>query len=290
MKFCDYPCPKAEQADLPEREQILKELKELEIEFPAVFNDADMYERYVLYQFGNDKYITLPLDHALEAEAYGAEIVPGNAFSELRLREPKSGTLDDVKDLPAPDFTKGRFSTVFACLESLSSKGRTVGISTAGPYTFYAALIPLKKLLIGARKEPAVIEELLKQMVDIHFAIIEESLKHGASFVSLADPTGSYIVLGPQGFQASLENYAYPLMMKLLLETSVKIVLCPKYMLGLKGLGVLKPQVIHFESPKTYSEGILEAFERSNARIFGDRCPNESRLSKSLRCFSLEEI
>lgn len=286
MTLRDYPCPAVVLSDHDET-LVLQEFKERDITFPTVFEDAAMYARYAIDQFKGDRLITLPLDHALEAESYGATIVPGDAFHDLRLKEPVTGSLDEVRDLPLPDFTKGRFPVIFDCLHQLNREGYTAGLSLAGPYTFYSALIPLKRLLIASRRDPDALRPLLRRMVDIHLAILKESQKYGATFALLGDPTGSYLVLGPKGFVQSLTEYLVPLLAIIRDTSDMKIILCPKYRLGLESMGLLEKQVHELSKPMTYSEGLLEVF--SKARLFGDRCPNETRLAHKILTYDLKE-
>ncbi len=286
MKLRDYPCPQADPAAIDEA-KLLADLAELDVHFPDVFTDPAMYARYVIHEFGGDKLLTLPLDHALEAESYGATIVPGDALHDLRLKEPASGSLADIQNLPEVDFTKGRFPIVFSSLHALNSEAYTAGLSLAGPYTFYGALIPLKRLLIASRRDPEALIPLFMQMIAIHLAILRESQQYGAQFALLGDPTGSYLVLGPKGFEQSLRHYVVPLLRQVLDETDMNIVLCPKYRLGLESLGLLAKEVHELPADMTYGDALLHVFDK--ARIFGDRCPNESRKTRKILTYELKE-
>lgn len=289
MKLKDYPCPQGPAyEDLPPEAEVLAALEALDIRFPDVFYDSEMYARYARYEYDGEAVVIMPLDHALEAEVYGAEITPGTAFHELRLQEPRSGKPEDVLNLPLPDMTAGRFPVIFAAGKELLKQGYRVGLGLAGPYTFYGGLIPLKRMMIASRRAPEVLLSLLERMVDIHMAIITEAERRGFSIVSLGDPTGSLSVLGPRGFRQTLERYVLPLVNRILDETGVRILLCPKYRLGFESLGILAKEVHNFDEPIGFYDAIGRTFDE--ARIFGDRCPNETRPTKRIVTYRLAEI
>lgn len=240
----------------------LNVLESEEISFPeAYLNQGDMVRLSLAIRRETGSLVcVLPFCHTLEAEALGGMIQMGDGTVGPRTGEYICQDVEEILRLPSMDFSKGRIhETLLACRE-LRSMGEHVLFEISGPFTILNGLIDVTKVLRAMRKQPDVMDAVLRRLVTEIVRFAEQVQMQGADFISYADSAGSLPILGPKLLGEITERYTYPMLKELQngLKADSMLLLCPKTTLALIGTG-LGAYVNHpMGSSCTYAQACMD--------------------------------
>ena len=214
----------------------------------------------------------LPFCHTVEAEAMGGIITLGNETAGPRAKEYLCKDVEELLNLPAIDFTKGRIHEVLLACKKLREEGEHVVLEVAGPMTILNVLIDPKYVFKGMRKKPEVMKHVYEKLGNEVLHYVEEAKKHGVDMISYADAAGGINILGPKMAEQMVEMFTYDFIKKLqeLADENMIILLCPKTTFALVGMEKAELVDVALSGQMSYGEGCVEVVGK--AKIVGQQC------------------
>ncbi|MHC4481143.1 MAG: uroporphyrinogen decarboxylase family protein [Planctomycetota bacterium] len=151
--------------------------------------------------------LAMPFCMTVEAEAFGARVDLGDAFTQPRVRGHVLAT-DGSGQLPVPDFRSGRAGVVLRAMERARALRPDVALvgNLVGPVSLLGMLADPLHMLRWTRKRPEVLRAHLERVTDALTAYGKLQLDAGADVVCIADPTATGEILGGARF----EEFALP--------------------------------------------------------------------------------
>ncbi|OFR35381.1 hypothetical protein HMPREF2892_04515 [Aerococcus sp. HMSC061A03] len=168
-------------------------------------------------QHYHQNYCLLPLNHSLEAEAYGLRVYHDRYLGDRIDATSKR----DLKQIPLGQMplTDNALAASLAACKRLSQEGEAVCFNLTGPFTLADLLYDFRALLTLSRRQQAAYQDLMQTIVSNLVNLGQAALSQGARVLALADPTGDRHLLGPRHydqvaacFQLDLIQGLYPLL------------------------------------------------------------------------------
>jgi len=288
MKLIDYKC----SFNDGEIDMVLD--VESKLNFPEVHHNSEdmvLLSKLIKAKY-NDNFCILPFCHTLEAEALGGIINLGDEKNGPRVKEYVCNSVEDVLQLPAIDFSKGRIHQVLKASKELSAQGEEVIFFMSGPFTILNTLIKPTKLFKTFKKEPEIMQTIFnkiqKQLLDLTI----EVKRSGVKIISYADSSGGLNILGPNFFEKTLEMFTVDTLdqMSEIMGSEGLIQLCPKTSLGLISSGRAKWGFLKLDSNMNYRKSITKF--KGKARFIGETClknPDYMFENKQLKTIILKD-
>lgn len=230
----------------------------LNIEFPDAYCQADamVILSKALKEYDNAVFCEMPFCHTVEAEAMGASIKLGDGSTGPRADEYICSTLEEVLALPEIEFSEGRIHQVLLACQKLAAEGEPVVLEISGPFTILNALIDVKHIFRGMRKQPELVKHIFEKIGNELLRYTEEALKYGVTYISYADSAGSVSILGPKVAEQVLGDFTYPFLKKVekIVNEKAMVLLCPKTTFALLGTGKAKFVDILLDREMRYGE------------------------------------
>ncbi|MDK6805907.1 uroporphyrinogen decarboxylase family protein [Aerococcus sp. UMB7834] len=192
-------------------------------------------------QYYRQNYCLLPLNHSLEAEAYGIQVYHDRYLGD-RL-DPQSKRQLDHGPLGALPLTDNALAASLAACQRLSQRGEKICFNLTGPFTLAEQLYDFNDLLGCARRQPASYQAVMAPLVQGLTRLGQAALDAGASVLALADPTGDRELLGPRHYGQVAGGLQRDLVERLLPSVEArgaKLYLSPGLYRGLAALGWLE--------------------------------------------------
>lgn len=168
------------------------------------------------FQLTGIRSATLPLDLSVEAEALGAVL---DFSHDDRFPLPVAPVVASVKDIVIPSdvLTRGRLPVIQHAIANLKQDiGNEAVISgmIPGPYTLLLLLVEPGRLFMEMKKEPAAVNQVLKQLSHFLAQVGQAYKQAGADFITIHDMGGSPAFIGP----AKYEQFVFPAEKQLIAE------------------------------------------------------------------------
>lgn len=216
------------------------------------------------------EFCVLPFCHTVEAEAMGGLICYGDEIAGPRGREYVCHTLEELSDLPAIDFEKGRIHEVLLACRLLKEEKERVVLQISGPFTILNLLIDAGIVYRAMRKRPEFMKEVFGKVGNEILRFMEAARSCGVDIISYADSAGGVNILGPKLAEQIVKDFTYGFLKQAesRLEKKVLVHLCPKTVYALIGAGYAR-----------YEEIRLPALERDTGSTLmyasqaGELCP-----------------
>ena len=145
----------------------------------------------------------------VEAEIMGSEVSYGTLDCEPKVVSELYPSLAAVekKDIKAM-LGEGRVGVVLGAIRQASADNPAIPIigNICGPISLAASLVDPVAFLKGLRKDRARAHALLTYVSDLLAEFAGQMVEHGATVISIGDPTATGEILGPQAF----EEFAIP--------------------------------------------------------------------------------
>lgn len=220
----------------------------------------------------------LPFDPVLEAENLGARIKFDDSSLGPRKEEDIITKIDQLKDLPELDVTKGRLAETLKAIAMINERGGTATVEIHGPITIINGLADIMKILMGWRKHPEIMDEFFTLLIRglVGYALAARAA--GAQIIYYTDSPGSLNILGPKYAKQVTENFTLPFL-KALDETLDKdciIHLCPKTSFLLAGTEKARWEKLYLEETMEYPDACRAA--AGKVRILGQRCRKDCNI------------
>lgn len=236
VEIRDFACTYENSAGL--NEEITRDLG-------LTFPEAHLHKESLLTlaratkDYEKTPFCVLPFCHTLEAESLGGIINLGNESTGPRAGGYIYTKLEELKDLPPMDLTKGRIHEMLLTARELVDSGETVVFEVCGPITVLSALIDPKHIFKGLRKQPDLVGEIFEKLGDALLEYVAEIKKQGVTLISYADVVGGVNILGPKMAGQVLELFTLPFVKKLeqLTDDHFTVLFCPKTTLALIDTG-----------------------------------------------------
>lgn len=214
----------------------------------------------------------LPFCHTVEAEAMGGSVTLGNEIAGPRAKEYVCKSVEELLELSAMDFSKGRIREVLLACQKLREEKEHVVLEIAGPMTILNVLSDPKQVFKAMRKQPELIEQIFNKLGKELLRYVEEAKKHGVDMISYADVAGGVNILGPKLAEKMVETFTYDFLKQLeaFADEHTIILLCPKTTFALLGTGKAELVDIVISEPMPYGQGCAEAIGK--AKIVGQQC------------------
>lgn len=262
---CGYDNPAALPPETAER---------MGLSFPQMHcNAADMASlASAICEERGDAVCSLPFCCTVEAEAFGADINMEDATFGPRTKAHRYGALEELLDLEPLDFGKGRIREVLEACRIIKSRGGHVSIEISGPITILNSLIDVSKIFKGWKKQPELMECILRRMGDELYNYTAEALKSGADVISFADPTGAIGIIGPKYARLWAEIFCIPFLKKAekLLGGKSVMQICPRSSHMMVGMELAKWEHVSLGRPMRYDEACLAAVGKLT--FIGESC------------------
>lgn len=266
--------------------------KELGLTFPDAYLHADtmaLLSKAIKNADGGEL-CELPFCHTVEAEAMGGIINLGNEKTGPRAKEYLCTKMEEILELPAIDFSKGRIFEVLQACKLLSEKGERVVLEVSGPFTILNVLIDPKYVFKCMRKKPELAAEVFWKLGNEVLRFIEEAKKYGVEFISYADSSGGVNILGPKMSEQVVTCFTYEYVKKLeaLADEHTMILLCPKTAFALIGTEKAVWKDIELEQAVTYQKACIELLGK--VKLSGMMCVKNIRYQLANKKFKSIEL
>lgn len=171
--------------------------------------------------------IGIPFCMTVEAEVLGSEITLGTLECEPKISKESYLSVNDVtfNDIEAM-LQAGRIQTILKAAEALAKRHPTLPVigNLTGPISTAASIVEPIAFLKDLRKNRENAHIVLNYVSDLLIAFAKAQIKHGATVISIADPTATGEILGPKIF----EEYAVKYLSKIIdaiHETNTPVIL-----------------------------------------------------------------
>ena len=212
--------------------------------FPDAYKHAETMAELaqVLKECDKAPFCELPFCHTVEAEAMGGIINYGNEKTGPRAKEYLCTDIEEILELPAIDFEKGRIQEVLKACRILYEKGEHVVFEVSGPLTILNVLIDPKYVFKGMRKKPELMARIFAKLGKEILSYMKLAKEQGADFISYADSSGGVNILGPKMAEQMVDLFTYDFVKQAgkLADEHTMILLCPKTTFALLGTGKAK--------------------------------------------------
>lgn len=217
-------------------------------------------------------FCVLPFCHTLEAEALGAQIIPGDSRTAPRAGKPRFQTVGELLRLPGMDFHSPRLEETLQACRILKKRGETVLFQISGPFTVFNSLISADMLFYALVKQYDDMTELLHKTGRDLIRLMELAQESGAGLISYADPMGSVKILGPSQLNRISRDFTAPFLAAAdrSLDRETPILLCPKTALALTGSGLAGWNPLPLPEACTYDRAAMKM--RGKIRFGGQTC------------------
>jgi len=256
-EFTDYKCKKSSDIGGLQEDVIEK----LNLDFPDAYITADGMVDIAKAnkESKNMQTCLVPFCHTVEAENYGGDINLGTAKIGPRCGDYVFTRKEDLLNLPALDFNKGRISQLICAIRILKSDGEKVTVNINGPITILNNLMKPNKIFKIWRKEPEIMENIIEKIRVQLLEYIVKVLDAGADIIAFEDPVGALNILGPKFFEAQGRNFSYPFVKEAIERIGDRATLhvCPKTTYQLLDLGFLELEELELSEVMSYEEAYL---------------------------------
>ncbi len=272
-----FKCKGNEVANIPDR--IIEEVGGTYEEINKDANKIVMLSK-ALKEEDNKGYCVLPFCHTAEAEAFGAKITYDHKFGN-RIKEPVFKDLSQIDDLIDFDLKSGRISEVLKAISILKAEGEDIIFDITGPITIATSVTPSEVFFKAIRKDKDNVAKLLQIIEDNTVAYILEGIKRGATVISLADPAGTFDIVGPKIYRDFGGQTMYNILKRIEGELGASVVhLCGKTSTSLKEIELLETEEINVDGDR-YIDMIKNIKkERPEISFIGNWClkfPNKRK-------------
>lgn len=249
-------------------------VKGLSLTFPDAYMHADTMAAMgkAIKEYEHAPYCVLPFCHTVEAETLGGMIHYGDEKTGPRVGEPVCSSLEELLELPAMDFSKGRIHEVLRACEMLKEAGEETVLQISGPFTIINGLTDIRHAFRAMRKNQELMKEVFFKLKWEILSFVKEAEKHGVRFISYGDAPGGMDILGPGMSAQVVEDFTYDFL-KEIQETSdlsTMVLLCPKTSSALLETDKAELREIRLSEPVSYGEACLKLSGR--VRFAGQMC------------------
>lgn len=272
-----FKCKGNEVANIPDK--IIEEVGGTYEEINKDANKIVMLSKALKVE--DDKgYCVLPFCHTLEAESFGAKITYDHKFGN-RIKEPVFKDLSQIDDLKDFDLKSGRIAEVLKAISILKDEGQDIVFDITGPITTATSVISSEVFFKAIRKDKDNVAKLLQIIEDNTVAYILEGVKRGVTIISLADPAGTFDIVGPKVYREFGGQTMYNILKRIEGELGDAVVhLCGKTSTSLKEIELLETEEIDIDGD-TYIDMIKNAKKRNpETKFIGNWClkfPNKRK-------------
>ena len=217
-------------------------------------------------------YCELPFCHTLEGEALGGIIHYGDANVGPRGKEYICTTAEELLNLPAIDYSKGRMAETLKACSYLRNKGENVILYISGPFTILNILMDPRHIFKIFKKNPEAMQAIFDKFSTELLRYVEAAQKAGVNMITYGDSMGGVNILGPKFASQAVEMFTYPFLKKVdeILSDETIILLCPKTTFALLGTERAQWKDIDLGAPITYTEGCVKVI--GQAKFVGQMC------------------
>lgn len=209
------------------------------LQFPDayLYGDAMAEWSLAIREQSGASFCELPFCHTVEAEALGAKIRYGDAWTGLRAGAYICTSPEELLELPPIDFSRGRIREVLHACRKLCGRGEQVLLQISGPFTILNGLIDVSRVFRAVRKRPELMRQVFWKLGGELLRFVEEARDCGVQLVSYADAPGGVGILGPKLAGQIVEDFTYPFLKEAvsLTEGKMLFLLCPKTTCALTG-------------------------------------------------------
>lgn len=232
----------------------------------------------------------LPFCHTLEAEALGANILPGNRRCTPRAGRPCLLSAEELFRLPALDLDTPRLRETLAACRLLKDRGEPVLFQISGPLTIFNSLLPTDLLFFTLQKQYDAMTKLFCRTGRDLIRLMEAALDSGADLISYADPMNSVGILGPKLTEKISRDFTAPFLSDAnrALDREALILLCPKTALALTGSGLAEWTPHPLPSSCAYDRAALKL--KGKVRFGGQACVKTRTVSDVFQELILRNI
>lgn len=266
-KLIDFKCKYAEYSGISKDKAAEKGLS-----LPACYLQAEQIVKLA----GNQA--VLPFDPVLEAENLGAKIKFDDSSLGPRKEEDIVTKIDQLKELPELDVSKGRLAETLKAVKIINDGGGTATVEMHGPITIINGLADIMKILMGWRKHPEIMDEFFALVARglVNYALAAREA--GAKVIYYTDSPGSLNILGPKYAKQVTENFTVPLLKALdeNLDQDCVIHLCPKTSFLLAGCEKAQWKKLDLGTVMAYKNACEAACGK--VRILGQRCRKDDNI------------
>ena len=206
-----------------------------------------------------------------------------SAYENLKLFKDsfgiKNNGIEEILELPAIDFEKGRIQEVLKACRILYEKGEHVVFEVSGPLTILNVLIDPKYVFKGMRKKPELMARIFAKLGKEILAYMKLAKEQGADFISYADSSGGVNILGPKMAEQMVNLFTYDFVKQAgkLADEHTMILLCPKTTFALLGTGKAKLMDCQIHDDRSQEEDSLSYAEacirmKGKIRFAGQMC------------------
>lgn len=248
--------------------------KGLKLTFPDAYMHADTMAALAraLKEHDGAAFCELPFCHTVEAEAMGGIINYGNDKTGPRAKEYICTSPEEILELPAIDFSKGRIHEVLLACRCLREEGEQVVLQVSGPFTILNVLIDARYVFKAMRKKPELMKEVFWKLGGELLRFIGEAEKYGVELISYADSSGGVNILGPKIAEQVVRDFTYEFLKKAekLTDGRTMLLLCPKTTFALLGTEKAEFKDIELAEPMRYGEACISMIRK--VRFAGQMC------------------
>lgn len=178
-----------------------------------------------------------------------------------------------IAELPMDEPLKldGLFGEVKKALKALKEQGEKTMLVMSGPVSILSGLVPLQRLFVARRKEPALYEKVICWVTEALLFYLDE-VKDYVDVLSYADSAGSMELLGEPVAHEMAELSYIPVLSRAM-EYGIHVHLCPKLTATLLTGGFAVREQLPIDKTLTYEEAILSG--TANV-LYAHRCIKQS--------------
>ena len=224
----------------------------------------------ILRTHGDKCLCEVPFCQTAEVEMLHGSIHNANDSGGPRVGQPAYKKLEDLP-MDQPLHLDGLFGEVKKALKTLKEQGEKTMLIMSGPVSVLSGLVPLQRVFVARRKNPALYEEAICWVTEALLFYLEE-VKDYADVLSYADSAGSAELLGEQVAIEMAELSYLPVLSKAM-EYGIHVHLCPKLTATLLAGEFASREQLPVEKSLTYEEAILSG---PTNLLYAHRCIKQS--------------
>ncbi|MBE5907108.1 MAG: hypothetical protein E7277_10095 [Lachnospiraceae bacterium] len=178
-----------------------------------------------------------------------------------------------LEELPMeePFYVDGLFGETKKALKELKEAGEKTMLIMSGPISILSGLVPLQKLFVARRKNPALYEKAIAWVTEALLFYLDEVYPY-VDILSYADSAGSVGLLG-EPVAVEMTEKSHRLVLEKAMKYGMHVHLCPRLNKSLLLGGFADHEKIPVDESLTYEEAILSG---PADVLYAQRCIKQS--------------
>ncbi len=221
----------------------------------------------------------VPFCVTVEAEAFGAAMKIPVDEGGPRCFGYRFSCMEQLNQLQPMDLSSGRIAEVLKSITILRDEGKVVVLNVEGPFTILGFLVDSGTIFRGIIKQRSILEHALSVLEASLVTYIRSGIRHGASIISYADPTGTIEIFGPDLYREVIGLSTYRILKQLEDPCAGALThLCGQTSRSLERVGFCTAHPVEVARGVTYGTSLCQFVQAKTPAFIGHNCMKSSTL------------